>query len=236
LIPLLALACFACRPAVALDPANVEGLSDDFDGDALDPAWQTLNPQMADIVLDGGSLSMTPTGNVVWFMEAAGPYVYRSVTGNFRLDSTVHVRKVSDPTQLPDEGYQFGGIMVRDPASDAPDAIENYVFNVIGWRGDYFSHEIKSTRDDESIVTGPTWDSGDAELRICRFNETFTIYVRPVGGDTWQWAFTWERPDLPATLQAGTIAYALTNEWDIRATFDYLRFAPVGSEADCTAD
>jgi hypothetical protein len=96
--------------------------------------------------------------------------------------------------------------------------------------------ENKTTRDDVSYVDGPPWRSGDAELRICRVNARFHLYRRPIGGKAWEKTVSYKRPDLPKTLQVGPIAYALTDAVDLRASFDWIRYAPVKSIEDCTKD
>ncbi len=234
---LLAATVAACgKGGPDLAPATVEGLDDDFSGDELSPSWQVLNGDTCALTVEGGALHLRPNRNVVWYHAAQGPLVYKLVTGNFRVSTAVRARKASDPSQPVGNGFQFGGIMARDPASDGPTAKESYVFSVLGYRGDYLSAETKTTRGDVSYVAGPAWPSGDGELRICRINGRFHLYNRPIGGAAWKHAITYKRPDLPATLQVGPIAYTFTDEFDLRASFDEIDFAPVAGKDDCTRD
>ena len=223
----------ACAPAPALEPAAVDGMSDGFDGDGIGSGWTLVGGEHFSHEVENGELVMTPHTNNVWWMEDQGPGFLRPISGNFHMSTRVYARKASAPDEAVDSGYQFAGIIARDPASAAPDAEENYVFSVVGWRGDYMSAETKTTEDDVSIVAGPDWTSGDAELRICRVNEAFHLYNRPIGETTWTHAITYERRDLPETLHVGPIAYTYTNAWDMRARFDYVSFAPVSTIDDC---
>jgi hypothetical protein len=225
----------ACRPAIALDPADTTGLSDEFDGTGLADTWQVVNPDTAAIEVRDGALFMTPNRNVVWWLADQGPGVFREVTGNFRVSAAVQARKASDPSTHVDSGFQFAGLIARDPASDG-EAPENYVFNVVGYRGDYLCTETKTTENDLSQVEGPPWPNADAELRVCRVDDEFRIYRRPIGGDTWEHTITYSRRDLPATLQVGPIAYTYTDGWDLEARFEYVRIEPVNGEADCLTD
>lgn len=225
----------ACAPAPALEPAQVAGMSDSFDGSGMGEGWTLVGSEHFEYVVEGGELVMIPHTNNVWWMEDQGPGFLRPISGNFRMSTRVFARKASAPDEAVDDGYQFAGIIARDPASAAPDAKENYVFSVVGWRGDYMSAETKTTEDDVSIVAGPDWTTGDAELRICRVNAEFHLYNRPVGGSEWTHAITYTRRDLPETLHVGPIAYTYTNAWDMRARFDYVDLAPVSAVDDCLA-
>ncbi len=218
------------------DPGDLSELDDSFDGSTLDDDWTVLNADIFDHTVSDGALHIVPHENRAWFLEASGPGVVKEVTGDFRVSATVRARRADDPSRLIDAGYQFGGLIARDPGSDDAAEPENYVFNVVGWRGEYFSAETKSTVDDVSMVDGPPWPHGDAELRICRLGARFLIYQRPIGTETWLHAITYTRRDLPATLQVGPIAYTYTWSWNLRASFEEIRFDGVSREADCTAD
>jgi len=233
-IVLLASSSVACREPLA--PAEVTSFDDDFTGKELSPDWAVLNGASFDRRLDGGRLFMKPTKNTVWYKADQGSGLVKLVKGNFKVSSTVRAHKASDPDKPVDVGYQFGGLIARDPASDAADAKESYVFNVVGYRGDYLSVETKTTERDHSEVQGPAWPSADAELRICRLDGTFRVYKRPIGDKSWELGFTYERSDLPATLQVGPIAYAFTDKFDLDARFDEVKFAPVRTVDDCTTD
>ena len=96
--------------------------------------------------------------------------------------------------------------MLRDPASDT--GTEDHVLVVVGRDEQDLSVEWKSTDDSTSVYDGPAWDSGDAQLRLCRVGDRFTMARRPVGGGAWEQVQVLDRPDLPTTLQAGVIVYS----------------------------
>jgi hypothetical protein len=212
--------------------------SDNFDGPTLDPSWSIVNGKNFSYSVSGGSLHITPTTNTLWWMgDATGALVYKLVTGNFKLTTAVRARRASDASQpVGPTDYQFGGIMARDPGS----AGQNYIFGVVGDRGETLQVETKSTTNDASQVQAENWPSGDAQLRLCRVGAMFHVLSRPIGGGSWAVASPfgppYERPDLPATLQVGPIAYAWTDSPDLRASFEYVQYASAASEADCTAD
>ncbi len=239
-ITVCAVLILGCSQGSTTEPPALETLSsgfpvnDEFD-QSVDPAWSPMNLDLVDAEMSDGQLVMTPNQFSVWFHADVGPAYLQNVTGDFRVTTAVTARSASNPSEPVSTNFQFAGIIVRDPASDT-DAPENYVFSVVGFRGDYLSHETKSTVDDLSMVDGPPWSSGDAELRICRVGAAVKLFIREIGADTWTPAIEYTRNDFPATVQVGPIAYAYTDDVDLRASFDYVRFAPVEQASDCTAD
>ncbi len=221
-----------CDRPPELTPAETSGLDDDFDGATLSSSWSAHDGEHFRRELHEGQLVLTPTANTVWYKADAGPGLFKMVKGNFRVTTRVTARSAKKPSEPVGNDYQFAGLIARDPGSDASGE-ESYVFNVVGYRKSYLSIETKTTKDDESDVLGPEWDSGDAELRICRVNGNFLVLKRRLGDTEWTLGTTYERNDLPAELQVGPIAYTYTNRWDLRASFDWVRFAPVSTERDC---
>jgi hypothetical protein len=113
---------------------------------------------------------------------------------------------------------------------------ENYVFIVVGDDGDGLSVETKTTRNSVSEWEGPAWGSGEAELRLCRVSATFTTYKRHVGAnEAWTLAKSFDRPDLPPTLQVGANIYSDSSP-NLRVRYENLRIEPVASEAECMSD
>jgi hypothetical protein len=219
------------------DSAQPTGpLDDEFGGASLDPSWNTLNASIFTHAVTGGELVLTPTAWSMWYEGDQGPGVYKLIDGNFKVSTLVRVRQASKPGKPPSSDYQFGGLMARDPASDGVKG-ENYVFIVLGYRGDYLASEAKTTVDDSSTITAPSWPSGDGELRICRVGKRYRVYRRPIGGSTWEQVEDYTRNDLPQKLQVTLVAYALANTPDVIARFEYYRVSTqVSTLADCTTD
>ncbi len=214
------------------------GLSDEFGGTALDASWLLVNPGLLKSYgVSSGALQMEPKNGALWYHASTGSAIYKSVTGDFKVTTTAHVRKATDASATPNANYQLAGLIARNPASDGATAQENYVFVVVGYRADTggLVLETKNTVSDVSTDPHPSWPSGDAELRICRRGTSYRLYKRTVGATTWTLAITLSRTDLPATLQVGVITYAQATA-DIRGTFDRVVFANVASDADCIAD
>jgi hypothetical protein len=196
--------------------------------------WSVFNPQAVAISTENDSLILTLQRRALWFMSQRGVLVYKPVSGNFKITAEVHAAKNSNPSQAPggDGTVQLGGLMARNGNG----GLENYIFIVLGDDGNGLSIETKSTVDSFSNYAGPSWDVSEAELRLCRFGSAFKLYKRHLGAhEAWLLAESFDRPDLPDTLQVGANIYT-DNTPDLRVRFDQLRIESITSEADCEQD
>ena len=193
--------------------------------------WSVFNPQAVDIQTDDGALMMTLKHRALWFMNQRGVFVYKSVSGNFRITADIHTAKSSNPAQPPggDGTVQLGGLMARNGNGGQ----ENYVFIVAGDDGNGLSIETKNTIDSFSKYDGPAWDSAEAELRLCRFGGMFNLYKRHIASDeTWIPAATFDRPDLPETLQVGLNIYSDSTP-DLQIRYDPINTDLISNSSDC---
>ncbi|MBK6687679.1 MAG: hypothetical protein IPG45_24610 [Deltaproteobacteria bacterium] len=215
------------------DSGTVADLSDDFAGNNLNGAWSVFHPELLNVAVSGGSLRMSVIQHALWFQNDEGTLIYKNVTGDFKLTSAVQARRTTNSNLAADRYVHLGGLMARDGNS----ASENYVFIVVGYDENDLSVETKTTVNGNSTFVGPSWPSGDAELRLCRVGNTFVVYKRAIGAGSWTEAARWDRPDLPATLQVGPNAYAFATGMpgapDLTVNFDAAVFAPVSGLADC---
>lgn len=201
---------------------------EDFIRAPLSDEWQLRNESMMQWHLREGALVARTTQECVWWHNAQAPLFAQVVEGDFDLTAGVRTRKASDAASFPDSNWQFGGIMLRDPSGDAWFSRESYVFNVVGYRGSGLQIETKSTRQAVSEIRSVDWSSGDAELRIRRRGDRFTMLART---DEMQWQIVAEyiRQDLPSRLQAGLILYSAsagTGYHDLEVTYYYVAMEP----------
>jgi regulation of enolase protein 1 (concanavalin A-like superfamily) len=206
---------------------SLEFMNDDFNSDSLNADWKIFNADMIDMKLSGSQLVLTPKIESVWWMKDNGPLIYKMAEGDFSFSTKVKTRKASDTTNYPDKEWQFGGIMLRDSASENTERGENYVFIVVGYRGSKLQVEVKSTQKNKSDVIGINWQTGDAEVRISRKGNLFYMMARKDPSEEWQVMETYNRPDLPKQLQAGIIVYSYSygrGVFDLTARFDEIKF------------
>ena len=204
--------------------------SDRFDGKSLHRSWSILQPNLMLTSVRRGALTLTLTGPALWFNDSMGVLVYKPVTGNFKATATVHTRGASSPGQPPSPAIRLGGLMAHDPASNDT-RMQSYVHIVAGnGPAGVLAVENKTTMNNNSVYEAPEWPSPDAELRICRVGSTFNVYKRPLRSKRWQLAASYDRPDLPPTLQVGTDVYSPNAPPDLRVTVDAVNFTGVELE------
>jgi hypothetical protein len=225
---------FTTRDDAALGDGggNVAVFSDEFDGTGLDPSWQVFRPELVDLTVGAGALSITPNQRVLWFDESQGALVHKRITGDFTVTATVRARSAAAPAQPPSMPIHLGGLMVRSAVPVGQGNLEDYVFIVAGYDVNDLSVETKTTVDGSSTYEGPSWPSGDAELRICRLGATFRLYKRAIGAGTWTLARTYTRNDLSGAVQVGPNAYANSDSPDLVVSFDQVVFSD--ASAGCT--
>ena len=193
--------------------------------------WTVFLPGAVNIQADGDALVLTLVRQALWFMNDRGVFLYKPVTGDFKITAEVHTSKHSDPSQPPggDGSVQLGGLMARSGEGGS----ENYVFIVAGDDGNGTSIETKNTTDGISEYDGPAWDSPDVELRICRVGATFRLYKRHLGSEeSWIPAATFDRADLPETLQVGVNIYS-NDEPDLQIRYENISIDAITDATEC---
>jgi len=245
----------------ALAPGQVSLLSDEFDDPATLADWQRIHQvegwnadqlEVLDIdTTQPGRMFLMPH-TVSWYQDWRGPLVHKSVTGDFVVTTEVHPT-ARDGVSLPATDFSLGGIMVRtpraitDPSTDWSPGGENYIFVSMGRannsHGGSFEYEVKTTITSVSNLEIEPAPAASSQLQIARIGEYVLALLRPAGG-SWTVHRRYHRPDLPATLQVGLVAYtdwpgmgstdpywhngnvvtgAGTNP-DLAVGFEYLRF------------
>ena len=215
---------------LTLGQAQLCQFNDDFAGTSLDPAWSEHQSQFYTAEVSNGSLTIDIDGtacnnNCPWFHSQSAGFIYKDIVGDFEVVAAVASEEASGINAGDDinNDTQLGGLMARNKNGIA----ENYVFNVVGTRFDVPSIETKSTTDDNSGTIEHFPISGTrAELRMTREGSTFRMYSRDLGAADWIHRSTFNRPDLPDTLQVGIIAYAFQSyPEDLAVKVDYVRFS-----------
>lgn len=210
--------------------------SDTFRGGSLSRSWSILQPDLVRTTVRGGALSLELTGPALWFNASTGVLVHKAVTGNFKATTTVRTSSAANTGEPPAPAIRLGGLMARDPASDSTQ-LQSYVHIVAGNGPDgVLAIEHKTTQNSTSVYEAPAWPSGDAQLRICRLGSTFELYKRPLGSKRWQLGASYDRPDLPLTLQVGADVYSPNAPPDLRVRVDEIRFQRVANASGCRSN
>jgi len=193
--------------------------------------WEVNNAPAVEVRTQEEALLLILRQRVLWFMDRQGVLAYKLVEGDFKISADLYTMKRSDPGQAPggDGTVQLGGLMARNGTG----AQENYVFIVVGDDGNGLSVETKNTVNDFSEYNGPAWDSAAASLRLCRVGSTFHLYKRHIGvEEPWIPAGSFERPDLPDSLQVGVNIYTNSTP-DIQIRYENISIEALASPDEC---
>jgi hypothetical protein len=187
------------------------------------------------VALDSGQLVLTPTEATVWLNDETSRFVYKEIQGDFMV--TAAVQATADGFNAPGPGYLLAGLMMRNGTS----AFENWAAILVGSDADSAPIiETKPTVNGSSSPDSYGWAATEAELRLCIVDGEVSAYVREAGGNAWtEQAFMVPPPQLPETVQVGMITYAydpMTDPPEMIGDFDWIRFASVGGQGDCTAE
>lgn len=156
-----------------------------------------------------GTLRLEPSTSG-WYAEWHAPFLFRSVTGDF--EASTRLRATGLAGGLPTAPWSLAGLMARAPRTIGPEAWrpagEQWLFITAGV-ADALTAPVIETKTTVNSASRLRLDPGCPdwmELRMTRRGAVFTLASRCEGGD-WVPRATFERPDLPATLQVGIAAY-----------------------------
>jgi len=123
--------------------------------------------------------------------------------------------------------YRFGGNLLRDPASTPADHDFCHVAQGAGDAGTPVAAEDKNTIDSTSdfVLHGVPSTTGD--LRRTRSNDVVSMWHRVDETQPWVLLRQLLRPDLLQTLLVGLMVYSAPVSPDVRARFEWGRFAVV---------
>ncbi|WAS95070.1 hypothetical protein [Nannocystis punicea] len=198
-------------------PDELAALDDEFADPASLAGWQSFSraegwPEQARQIDVGatepGHLTFVPYTSF-WLYDYHAPFLFREVTGDFMV--TTRVRVTGAATEVPRQKYSLAGLMARAPHPEGASAWrkgqEQWIFITAGTGdGDVPQIETKNTVRSVSRLQLSPGKTGWVELRLVRRGATFLL-LRRFEGEAWVLARREEKPDMPATLQVGPIAY-----------------------------
>jgi hypothetical protein len=215
--------------AVSFAAGGLHALSDEFDGTAL-TGWQTMlgddfgSGTAHQVSVADGALTLTPVRSW-WVDNHEALFVWKPVRGDFV--ATIHVRVTGTKTDGPQANWSLSGLLVRDPRSTH--ANENWVSFRTGVVDNSRVYERKSTLHSHSILSLGSSPEGWVDLRIGRVGTRFFLLKRNAAGRFIEhWSYN--RPDLPATVQVGIDAFSgyADDHADLTSRVDWFRVAPTG--------
>lgn len=217
------------RQLLTVGMTDLTSLNDEFDdASTIDQwdlvteteGWDTQPFETFDInQITPGSLTIEPHTST-WYQDYQGDLAFKEVDGDFLVTTLVTISDRddigdSDNDDTPNgSSFSLGGVMLRTPRAITDAATEwtaggsNFVFLSMGHGYDgEMTLESKNTVNSDSDLELIPVDSNTLELRIERQGSSITTMYREVGATDWQVAETFDRPDMPETLQVGLLGY-----------------------------
>lgn len=234
----------ACSDGVSINTltqpplVSAEEYGDEFSTNSLSE-WSLRHqvegeaPQYTLLDIDqsnAGALTIQPTITPGWFADGKAPLIFKRVSGNFSVETSVSTRGVVDPTLPPASNYNSAGLMVRAADNNS----ENHVMVNVGRQLDTLGSEAKNTVNSVSnlnVLDG----SNNGRLVLCRVGSQFFAYRQLDNETTWTEVGTATREDMPDAVQVGMVVNGFTGP-DIVASFDYIRMAIPETEDDCVSN
>ncbi|MGE3407001.1 MAG: hypothetical protein AB7I37_09330 [Pirellulales bacterium] len=193
-----------------------------------------------------GWMTMTPHTST-WYQDYRGVLVYKMIEGDFVATTSLRATNRA-ANGAPRSTYSLAGIMVRTPRDVTPrtwrPGSENYIFLSLGAAREVgrFSFEVKTTVNSQSVLEVTPAPGAEASIQVARLGQDFVL-LRKEPGRPWTVHQRYRRTDMPAQLQVGFTVYTdyasasrlpaqqhntqvmRGGNPDLKAAFDYLRFA-----------
>lgn len=187
-------------------PANLEVVNEEM---TEENSWLFFNENVFTLEDINNTITLSLDQNALWFENDSGGLAYQNITGDFTISGKVRVRTKNNGTLSSNCNICLGGFMAREPDNTSG---ENYVHLVSGNTpstntGNILGVEHKSTTNGTSIFNTEQDGISDHELKIQRDGNNFLMSYRNIGTSDWVLIQTYNRPDLPETLQVGLNIY-----------------------------
>jgi hypothetical protein len=130
--------------------------------------------------------------------------LYKEIAGDFSIETKIKLTK-SATTEMPDKGFQQGGIIIRK----REDLKENYVFLSLGTGGNPAPKIIfKKTVGGKSKTNAERSDNLDGWLRLEKKGKKIIALTKNQNNDDWKKAGEYEADWIDGTIQTGLAVYA----------------------------
>lgn len=219
---------------------SAEEFGDEFDSNSLN-SWtlrhQTEGEAAQYTLLDinqtnSGMLTIEPTLTPGWFADGKAPLIYKRVTGNFSVETSVITQSSSDLSLPPGSNFNSAGLMARYTSGEG----QNHVMINVGRQSESLAEllgvETKNTTSSNSALNLYP-GSNNGRLILCRIGADFYAFYLLDNETEWTFINAALREDFPETVQLGLVVNGYTGP-DLRATFDYVRMTTPETINECT--
>lgn len=244
---------------------DLVALSDEFGDAGSISGWQRLDQtegwganklQTYDVNTSrSGHMRLTPVASG-WYQDYAGPYAFRTVTGDFIATVRMDVSRRNGALGRPSSSYSVGGLMLRVPkaithAGDVPGSdwqpvAENYVTFNFGSSDvqaqpntQQWQCIVGSTQNSIStfynIFSGVPVGENTITIQMVRMGSTIVLLRQHPGGQ-WIVQQRYSRIDFPATLQLGIMTVTDFVAVSGQSAFDHNRTVSAGGNPDVVVE
>jgi hypothetical protein len=188
--------------------------------------WQYLNRNLFVSYKRNDTITLIPVMKCIWEDEETGGMLYREMDSNFIVESRISMVKNSDVSELPDRGFQQGGILIRS----VNNAKENYVLLSVGTGGNpnpklFF----KRTINDTSKTVMDKRETMQGWMRIEKAGKKITAFYKEDNSKEYAKVGEYNLEWLSGKVQLGLAAFAAfagdgpKMKPDIRVQFSQLK-------------
>ena len=167
--------------------------------------WQYLNRNFFVVYQQHDSIAMVPVMKGAWEDDETAGMIYKNFSDDFSMETAVTITKRSNTTELPDNGFQQAGIIIRS----GDDSNENNLILSIGTGGNnqpkIFLHKTESGKSKgpvDKIEGMQCW------LRLEKKGTALTAFYKFFSDKEWKKITTYQLKWLSGSLQAGCMVMA----------------------------
>lgn len=163
--------------------SNISKKNNEDIGRKIDDAWHYYKRDHFVAYQNLDSITLVPVMKGAWEDDETAGMIYQELTGDFSIETKLSITKRSDPTKLPDNGFQQAGIIVRADSSEK----ENNLILCTGTAGnDNAKYFLRNTDRGKSKGPIDKIDNLQNWLRIEKQGTMLTAFMRRDEAQEWQ--------------------------------------------------
>ncbi len=137
--------------------------------------WQYMNRNLFVSYRKNDTITVIPIMRSLWEDDETGGMLYKEIEGDFIAETRINVVKSSDDENMPDRGFQQGGIIVRSINEEK----QNYVLLSVGTGGNANPKLFfKRTTDNKSRTVVNKNDNMSGWLRVEKAGDKIAAFFK----------------------------------------------------------
>ena len=188
--------------------------------------WHYINRNLFVSYKKDDTITLIPIMRSLWEDDETAGMLYKEIEGDFIAETRITMVKSSDNAQLPDRGFQQGGIIVRSPNEEK----QNYILLSVGTGGNANPKLFfKRTSENKSRTVVNKNDAMSGWLRIEKAGNKIIAFFKSDNGDDFKKVGEYKLEWLRAKVQLGLTVFATFSgdgpkmKPDMKANFSQLK-------------